>query len=193
MNTFFFTFKKEIGATLPKNPLFNQLKINLCLDLVLLRNRLHPGPKTIVPKLFGSLWVSCSFCVSFSLFLSLFLIDTIEDDTKKTNGYFKLYFPHLISIARDGAPPGVVLHGDKIEERHAHKTSAQGVGFFNIGSGRVTGYWTKYQVAGRVGVSKYTIGYFRVPFLLSGISGYLGYVGYFQVFLGLPIYTRIIF
>ena len=125
MNTFFFTFKKEIGATLPKNPLFNQLKINLCLDLVLLRNRLHPGPKTIVPKLFGSLWVSCSFCVSFSLFLSLFLIDTIEDDTKKTNGCFKLYFPHLISIARDGAPPGVVLHGNKTEERQARKTHSK--------------------------------------------------------------------
>ena len=27
--------------------------------------------------------------------------------------------------------------------------------------------------SGRVGVSKYTIGYFRVSFLLSGISGYV--------------------
>ena len=59
--------------------------------------------------------------------------------------------------------------------------SAQRVGFFNIGSGRV-GYWTKYRVAGRVGVSKYTIGYFRVSFLLSGISGY---VGYLRVFTGI--------
>ena len=81
-----FTFKKYIGATLPQNPLFNQLKVNLCLDLAPPRNRLHPGPKTIGPKLFGSLWVSCSFCVSFSLFLSLFLIDTIEENTKKTGG-----------------------------------------------------------------------------------------------------------
>ena len=30
-------------------------------------------------------------------------------------------------------------------------SSAQRVGFFNIGSGRV-GYWTKYRVAGRVWV-----------------------------------------
>ena len=33
-----------------------------------------------------------------------------------------MYFPHLISIARDGAPPGVVLNGDKTEERQAPKT-----------------------------------------------------------------------
>ena len=38
--------------------------------------------------------------------------------------------------------------------------------------------------SGRVGVSKNTIGYFRVSFLLSGISGY---VGHFWVFLGLHI------
>ena len=44
--------------------------------------------------------------------------------------------------------------------------------------------------SGRVGVSKNTIGYFRVSFLLSGIFGYVGYV---WVFLGLPIYTRVIF
>ena len=50
--------------------------------------------------------------------------------------------------------------------------------------------------SGRVGVSKYTIGYFRVSFLLSGISGY---VGYFRVFTGmsgiygyLRVYTGIL-
>ena len=47
--------------------------------------------------------------------------------------------------------------------------------------------------SGRVGVSKTTIGYFRVSFLLTGISGYFGYVRYFRVFQGLPIYTRVIF
>ena len=47
--------------------------------------------------------------------------------------------------------------------------------------------------SGRVGVLKYTIGYFRVSLLFSGISGILGYVGYFRVYLGLPIYTRVIF
>ena len=69
--------------------------------------------------------------------------------------------------------------------------SAQRVGFFNIGSGRVLDKIPgSGSGAGRVGVSKNTIGYFRVSFFLSGISGY---VGYFRVFLGLPIYTRVIF
>ena len=43
--------------------------------------------------------------------------------------------------------------------------------------------------SGRVGVLKYTIGYFRVSFLLSGISGYSwvfpgisGYIGYHLFF-----------
>ena len=56
------------------------------------------------------------------------------------------------------------------------KASVQRVGFFNIGLGRVLdkipGSWSG---SGRVGVSKYKIGYFRVSFLLSGISGYVGY------------------
>ena len=70
-------------------------------------------------------------------------------------------------------------------------SSAQRVGFFNIGSGRVLDKIPGSGPGlGRVGVSKNMIGYFRVPFLLSGISGY---VGYFRVFLGLPIYTRVIF
>ena len=58
--------------------------------------------------------------------------------------------------------------------------SAQRVGFFNIGSGRVTEKIPgSGSGSGRVGVLKYTIGYFRVSFLLSGISGY------FRVFLGI--------
>ena len=65
---------------------------------------------------------------------------------------------------------------------------------YRVGSGRVLDKIPgSGSGSGRVGVSKNTIGYFRVPFLLSGISGYLGYVGYFRVFLGLPIYTRVIF
>ena len=52
-------------------------------------------------------------------------------------------------------------------------TSAQRVGFFNIGSGRVLEKIPgSGSGLGRVGVLKYTIGYFRVSFLLSGISGY---------------------
>ena len=74
------------------------------------------------------------------------------------------------------------------------KTSAQRVGFFNIGSGRVLDKIPgSGSGSGRVGVSKNTIRYFRVSFFLSGILGISGYVGYFQVFLGLPIYTRVIF
>ena len=55
-------------------------------------------------------------------------------------------------------------------------SSAQRVGFFNIGSGRV-GYWKKYRVAGwaRVGVEIYS-------WVFSGIFFTLGY---FQVFLGI--------
>ena len=52
-------------------------------------------------------------------------------------------------------------------------SSAQRVGFFNIGSGRVLEKIPgSGSGSGRVGVLKYTIGYFRVSFLLSGISGY---------------------
>ena len=53
------------------------------------------------------------------------------------------------------------------------ESSAQGVGFFNIGSGRVLEKIPgSGSGSGRVGVLKYTIGYFRVSILLSGISGY---------------------
>ena len=61
-----------------------------------------------------------------------------------------------------------------------------------VGSGRVSEKISgSGSGSGRVGVSKFTIGYFRVSFLLSGISGYFGYVGYFRVFLGLPMYILI--
>ena len=64
----------------------------------------------------------------------------------------------------------------RLKERHSRsrlKTSAQRVGFFNIGSGRVLEKIPgSGSGSGRVGVLKYTIGYFRVSFLLSGISGY---------------------
>ena len=72
--------------------------------------------------------------------------------------------------------------------------SAQRVGFFSIGSGRVLNKIPgSGSGSGQVRVSKNTIGYFRVSFFLSGISGISGYVGFFRVFLGLPIYTRVIF
>ena len=66
---------------------------------------------------------------------------------------------------------------------------------YRVGSGRVSEKIPgSGSGSGRVGVSKFTIGYFRVSFLLSGISGYLfysrvfpgisgisGYVGYHTV------------
>ena len=62
---------------------------------------------------------------------------------------------------------------------------------YRVGSGRVLDKIPGIGLgSGRVGVSKYAIGYFRVFFSLLGISGY---VGYFRAFLGLPIYTRVIF
>ena len=62
---------------------------------------------------------------------------------------------------------------------------------YRVGSGRVLDKIPgSGSGSGRVGVLKYTIGYFRVSLLFSGISGY---VGYFRVYLGLPIYTRVSF
>ena len=70
--------------------------------------------------------------------------------------------------------------------------SAQRVGFFNIGSGRVLDKIPgSGSGSGRVGVSKNTIGYFRVSFFLSGISGYFGYFRVCRVFLGISGFTYI--
>ena len=62
---------------------------------------------------------------------------------------------------------------------------------YRVGSGRVLEKIPgSGSGSGRVGVLKYTIGYFRVSFLLSGISGYFrvfpgisGYIGYHLFFL----------
>ena len=64
---------------------------------------------------------------------------------------------------------------------------------YRVGSGRVLDKIPGIgSGSGRVGVSKYAIGYFRVSLLLSGIFGYFGYFrvisgifGYFRVFLGI--------
>ena len=73
-----------------------------------------------------------------------------------------------------------------------HATSAQRVGFFNIGSGRVLDKIPgSGSGSGRVGVSKNTIGYFRVSFFLSGISGYFGYFRVCRVFSGISGFTHI--
>ena len=75
---------------------------------------------------------------------------------------------------------------------HLVVSSAQRVGFFNIGSGRVLDKIPgSGSGSGRVGVSKNTIGYFRVSFLLSGISGYFGYFRVCRVFSGISGFTHI--
>ena len=69
--------------------------------------------------------------------------------------------------------------------------SAQRVGFFNIGSGRVLDKILGSGLgSGRVGVSKYMIGYFRVSFLLSGISGYFGSFRVCWIFSGISGFTH---
>ena len=73
----------------------------------------------------------------------------------------------------------------------SNQCQAGRVSQYRVGSGRVLDKIPgSGSGSGRVGRSKNMIGYFRVSFLLSGISGY---VGYFRVFLGFPIYTRGIF
>ena len=72
--------------------------------------------------------------------------------------------------------------------------SAQRVGFFQyrVRSGRVLDKIPgSGSGSGRVGVSKNTIGYFRVSFLLSGIFGYFGYFRVCQVFSGISWFTHI--
>ena len=65
--------------------------------------------------------------------------------------------------------------------------SAQRVGFFNVRSGRVLDKIPgSGSGSGWVGVSKNTIGYFRVSFLLSGIFGYFWVC---RVFSGIVGYT----
>ena len=57
---------------------------------------------------------------------------------------------------------------------------------YRVGSGRVLDKIPgSGSGSGRVGVSKNTIGYFRVSFLLSGISGYFGYFRVCRVFSGM--------
>ena len=71
------------------------------------------------------------------------------------------------------------------------QSSAQRVGFFSIRSGRVLDKIPgSGSGSGRVGVSKCTIGYFRVSFLLSGISRYFGYFRVCRVFSGISGFTH---
>ena len=63
---------------------------------------------------------------------------------------------------------------------------------YRVGSGRVLDKISgSGSGSGRVGVSKNTIGYFRVSFFLSGISGYFGYFRVCRVFSGISGFTHI--
>ena len=63
---------------------------------------------------------------------------------------------------------------------------------YRVGSGRVLDKIPgSGSGSGRVGVSKNTIGYFRVSLLLSGIFGYFGYYRVCQVFSGFSGFTHI--
>ena len=63
---------------------------------------------------------------------------------------------------------------------------------YRVGSGRVLDKIPgSGSGSGRVRVSKNTIGYFRVSFFLSGISGYFGYFRVCRVFSGISGFTHI--
>ena len=63
---------------------------------------------------------------------------------------------------------------------------------YRVGSGRVLDKIPGSRSgSGRVGVSKNTIGYFRVSVLLSGIFGYFGYYRVCRVFSGFSGFTHI--
>ena len=99
-------------------------------------------------------------------------ITTKKRGTFRYNDYHHIII--LIDNCREHCPAGRVLQ-------------------YWVGSGRVLDKIPgSGSGSGRVRVLKNTIGYFRVSFLLSGISGYFGYFQVCRVFLGLPIYTRII-
>ena len=75
---------------------------------------------------------------------------------------------------------------------HSIQCPAGRVFRYRVGSGRVLDKIPGGgSGSGRVGVSKNTIGYFRVSFLLSGISGYFGYFRVCRVFSGISGFTHI--
>ena len=60
---------------------------------------------------------------------------------------------------------------------------------YRVGSGRVLDKIPgSGSGSGQVGVLKFTIGYFRVSFFLSGISGYFVYFRICRVFSGISVF-----
>ena len=96
---------------------------------------------------------------------------------------------NLQSAPTSSLPPHVDFLG-RCTQEGLEQCPAGRVFQYRVGSGRVLDKIPgSGSGSGRVGVLKYTIRYFRVSFLLSGISRYFRY---FWVFLGLPIYTMVI-
>ena len=119
------------------------------------------------------LYVGC--IISYFVFDTYCIKDHINGDrpiSHKATDQKKQNFYHLWmhQVACDQLGTG---RGTR-EERPKHSpASAQRVGFFNIGSGRVLDKIPgSGSSSGRVGVSKYTIGYFRVCQVFLGISGF---------------------
>ena len=78
---------------------------------------------------------------------------------------------------------GSIKDPSPLNKSFSHQCPAGRVFQYRVGSGRVLDKIPgSGSGSGRVGVLKNTIGYFRVSFFLSGISGY---VGYFRVFSGI--------
>ena len=104
------------------------------------------------------------------------------------------FLPKLLKVSTISETFNAKLHFTGVfEEFPCQQCPAGRVFQYRVGSGRVLDKIPGIgSGSGRVGVSKYTIGYFRVSLLLSGIFGYFGYFrvisgifGYFRVFLGI--------
>jgi hypothetical protein len=81
---------------------------------------------------------------------------------------------------------GSIKDPSPLNKSFSHQCPAGRVFQYRVGSGRVLDKIPGIgSGSGRVGVSKYAIGYFRVSLLVSGIFRYFGYFGYFRVFLGI--------
>ena len=84
------------------------------------------------------------------------------------------------------------LQVSTLETRGQRQCPAGRVFQYRVGSGRVLNKIPgSGSGSGRVRVSKNTIGYFRVSFFLSGISGYFGYFRVCRVFSGISGFTHI--
>ena len=99
-----------------------------------------------------------------------------------------LYVPHVKFNFQTGALTSI--HSVYVLSGHCKHTCKQcpagRVFHYRVGSGRVLDKIPGIgSGSGRVGVSKYANGYFRVSLLVSGIFRYFGYFGYFRVFLGI--------